>query len=127
MKFFFRGRKEREIRTLETMIRMYCRAKHHPEKDLCDSCADIFSYATLKYHHCVFGENKPVCTVCPVHCYNREKREKIREIMRFSGPRMIIRHPVMAVDHLILQHWSKKQMPFFLERIRKKKKSRKSA
>ena len=120
MRFIFRSRKEREINTVEIMIRMYCKTRHHSGGELCDSCTAVYSYATMKYHHCVFGEIKPVCNVCPVHCYNKTMREKIREIMRFSGPRMILYHPVMAIDHLIRQHWSKKNMPVFLQRINKK-------
>ncbi len=121
MKWLFRKRKEREIHTVETMIRMYCRAKHHTKGTLCESCAEVFSYATMKYNRCVFGEQKPVCTVCPVHCYNKDMRERIRVIMRFAGPRMILHHPVMAIDHLILQRWSRKNMPVFLKRVKKKK------
>ena len=119
---FLRKRKEREIRTVRIMIRMYCKAKHHPEEYLCDSCAEVLSYATMKYHHCMFGENKPVCAVCPVHCYNQAMRERIREIMRFSGPRMIFNHPFMAIDHLLLQRWSKKNMHLFLVKVKGKKK-----
>lgn len=28
-------------------------------------------------------------------------REKIRAVMRFSGPRMLLVHPVLAVRHLL--------------------------
>ncbi|HHJ10007.1 MAG TPA: nitrous oxide-stimulated promoter family protein [Bacteroidetes bacterium] len=120
--FFLKNREEREIRTLKTMIRMYCKAKHHPEGYLCDSCAEVLSYAAMKYHRCMFGKNKPVCSVCPVHCYNHVMRKRIREIMRFSGPRMIFNHPVMAIEHLLVQRWSKKNMPLFLKRVRGKQK-----
>jgi hypothetical protein len=122
MIYFFRKRKEREIETVRTMIAMYCKAHHHPEEDLCEECAGIFSYASMKYHRCLFGEDKPVCTVCPVHCYTKEYREKIRKIMRYSGPRMILHHPLMAIDHLLLEHWSKKNLPRFLQRVNSGKK-----
>ncbi len=118
MKFLFTTRKEREIRTVKTMIQMYCKVKHHHPKGLCDSCAEIFSYASMKYHRCLFGEDKPVCSVCPVHCYSPEKREQIREIMRFSGPRMLFYHPVMAMNHLLLKRWSKENMPAFSLRVK---------
>ncbi len=130
MMYFFRKRKEREIETVKTMIRMYCRAHHHPEGDMCEECAAVFSYASLKYHRCLFGEDKPVCTVCPVHCYTKEYREKIRKIMRYSGPRMILHHPLMAIDHLLLERRSKKNLPRYLRRVGKEKKKngrRKSA
>ncbi len=127
--FVFKRRKEREIQTVKTMIRMYCKAHHHPEGEMCEECAAVFSYAAMKYLHCMFGEEKPVCTVCPVHCYRPEMREKIRVIMRYSGPRMICRHPIMAVDHLILQFLSKRRMDRYLrkvKKIRRKKEERKA-
>ena len=121
MGYLLKKRKEREIITVKTMIRMYCRTHHHPEEELCEECAAVFSYASMKYHRCLFGEVKPVCTVCPVHCYTREMREKIRRIMRYSGPRMILYHPVMAVDHLLLERWSKKNLPRFMQKASKRK------
>jgi hypothetical protein len=46
-------------------------------------------------------ETKTFCSNCNVHCYKPEMREKIREVMRFSDPRMIFYHPIMAIRHLI--------------------------
>jgi len=118
MLYFFRKRKEREIETVRTMITMYCKAHHHPEGDMCEECAEVYSYATLKYHRCLFGEDKPVCTVCPVHCYIREMREKIKTVMRYSGPRMILYHPLMAIDHLLLERRSKRRMFLYMNRVK---------
>jgi hypothetical protein len=28
-------------------------------------------------------------------------REKIRDVMRYAGPRMLLTHPVMAIAHLL--------------------------
>ncbi len=39
-----------------------------------------------------------------------EMREKIRAIMRFSGPRMMFHHPVAAVRHLIETKKEKKRL-----------------
>ncbi len=117
----FAKRKEREIATVKVMIRMYCKAHHHPEGEMCESCAEVFSYASLKYHRCLFGEDKPVCEVCPVHCYSRQMREKIRGIMRYSGPRMILHHPLMAFDHLFLLRRSKRKLPYYLKKIKLRK------
>lgn len=38
------------------------------------------------------------------------KREKIRKVMRFSGPRMIFSHPVAAVRHVIETKKEKKRL-----------------
>lgn len=37
-------------------------------------------------------------------------RQQIKKVMRFSGPRMIIYHPVMAVRHLIESKREKKRL-----------------
>lgn len=34
-------------------------------------------------------------------CYAPEMRERIREVMRYSGPHMLIRHPLLVVRHAL--------------------------
>ena len=95
---FNRGtRKEIEKRTVFQMIEIYCHAHHRTKDALCESCQEVYNYAAMKYERCPFGEKKPVCSKCKVHCYNKEKREKVREIMRYSGPRMIFKHPLNTI------------------------------
>ena len=101
MRYLKKSRTEREIETVETMIRMFCSAMHKTE-NLCPSCDKLVTYTKIKQEHCPFGESKPVCSQCQVHCYQQEEREEIKEIMRFAGPRMIFRHPIMAMDHFRL-------------------------
>lgn len=100
MRYFKKSRKEREIETVETMIRMFCKAKHK-KQNLCQSCHYLVTYTKIKQEDCPFGESKPVCSQCQVHCYRQKEREEIKEIMRFAGPRMMYRHPIMAIDHII--------------------------
>ena len=50
-------------------------------------------YATARLDRCKFGDGKTKCHKYPVHCYRPDMREKIREVMRFSGPRMMFYHP----------------------------------
>jgi len=83
------------------MIRMYCRHRHHYVGYLCEDCLRLAEYTERQVQKCRFGFEKPVCVKCPVHCYKTEMRKKIREVMRFSGPRMITRHPYFAIMHLI--------------------------
>ncbi len=90
----------REKKTVSNMIRIYCRAKHGQRNGFCDDCQQLEEYAHRRLERCPFGEKKPVCKKCPVHCYKPEYREKIKEIMRFSGPRMLIYHPLEAVKHI---------------------------
>lgn len=93
-------KREREKETVSLMIRLYCRRKHGG-RGLCPDCAALDAYARLRSEKCPFMETKTFCSVCKVHCYNKEMREKIREVMRFSGPRMLLRHPIMAIRHVI--------------------------
>ena len=82
------------------MVEMYCR-HHHRGTELCDACGELADYADTKLDRCPYGAEKPACTKCPIHCYRREPREHMREIMRFAGPRMLRTHPYLAIRHLL--------------------------
>lgn len=94
----FKSRIEREKITVEKMIRLYCKLNH--ENNLCGYCDEIIDYAMNRLDKCPYSNDKPACTNCPVHCYNKQMRDKIKEIMRFSGPKMMFHHPVLAVFHI---------------------------
>jgi len=97
------GRLKREHDTLECMVRIYC-AEHHVADDgasLCPGCRNLVDYAFQRLLRCPFGLEKPTCANCPVHCYKPARRENVREIMRYSGPRMAWRHPVRAFLHVL--------------------------
>ena len=93
-------KRKREKQTVSLMIAIYCR-KNHGGKELCPDCAALDSYARLRSDKCPFMETKTFCSNCKVHCYKADMRQKIREVMRFSGPRMIFHHPIMAIRHVI--------------------------
>lgn len=99
-------KREDEKVMVSLMIRLYCR-KNHKTKELCSECAELDRYARERSDRCPFMENKTFCSNCKVHCYKPEMREKIRKVMRFSGPRMMLYHPIMAIMHLILTKKSK--------------------
>jgi len=82
------------------MIAMYCH-EQHASKELCAECRELLSYSQERLQKCPFQEGKTTCAKCPVHCYKPAMREKIRTVMRYSGPRMMYHHPVMAIMHLI--------------------------
>jgi hypothetical protein len=82
------------------MVKIYCRECHH-QAELCQECKNLLGYAHLRIDRCLFGHDKPPCKDCPVHCYSPKMREKVKEVMRFSGPKMIYKHPVMAIMHII--------------------------
>ena len=83
------------------MIRMYCRDHHDAGDPLCPECADLLDYARRRLRRCPFGAGKPTCDRCPVHCYRPGRRETIRRVMRYAGPRMALRHPWLALLHLL--------------------------
>ena len=91
----------RELTTVQAMALIHCREVHGTQEGLCAACQALMDYATRRLDRCVFGDDKPTCANCKVHCYNAENREKMRTMMRYAGPKMICRHPVLAIHHVI--------------------------
>jgi len=96
---FTRRRLAREWRTVTAMLHIYCR-EHHAGP-LCGECQSLSRYVRLRLDRCRFGEAKPACAKCPVHCYQRDRREQIKAVMRFAGPRMVWEHPWLSLCHLL--------------------------
>ena len=92
----------REWLTIQTMVGIYCRA-HHPVSNgvLCHQCEEFLDYAERRLEKCPYGEDKPTCSNCPIHCYKPDRRDHVKKIMRFAGPRMIFRHPWLAISHTL--------------------------
>ncbi len=95
-------RRAREFKMIAAMLRMYCRT-HHGSKDalLCSECSELHDYAYRRLERCVFGDVKPTCANCTVHCYKSSMGECIRVVMRWAGPRMLWHHPILAIRHMI--------------------------
>lgn len=104
------NKREREKRTVTLMIQLYCKKKHGTRKKLCPKCEALSQYARQRSDKCPFMETKTFCSNCRVHCYKPEMRESIREVMRFSGPRMLMYHPIMAVRHITESKKEKRRM-----------------
>lgn len=98
-----------EKETVGAMIGLYCRKQHGSREGLCPDCRALLDYAMLRLDRCRYGQNKPTCDSCPVHCYKPEMRERIRQAMRYSGPRMIVYHPWMAIKHVARKRKSRNQ------------------
>lgn len=90
----------REWKTIQAMIRIYCRNLHGKRGALCEECEELRLYAERRLEKCPFADEKPTCVKCPVHCYEAGMRERVRQVMRYSGPRMLLRHPILAIRHL---------------------------
>jgi predicted amidophosphoribosyltransferase len=94
-------RLRREMRTVQAMIAIHCRGRHGSRGGLCGDCRDLWEYAKRRVERCPFGADKPTCVNCPVHCYQPAMRERIREVMRYAGPRMPWRHPILTLFHFL--------------------------
>ena len=81
------------------MIRLYCRKKEG-NSELCPECRELLDYALLRLSRCKFGEKKTSCKRCPIHCYKPDMRQRMREVMRYSGPRMLFYEPLEAIRHI---------------------------
>ena len=92
------------------MIQLYCKKQQHSKDGLCPECAALDAYARMRSEKCPFMETKTFCSNCKVHCYKPEMREKIREVMRFSGPRMLFHHPIAAIRHVVESKKEKKKL-----------------
>ena len=93
------SRIEEEKKVVEQMIRLYCHKKEG-NGELCQNCHELLDYAHSRLDRCRYGEEKPTCKKCPIHCYRPEMKERVRAVMRWSGPRMMLYHPVAAIKHI---------------------------
>lgn len=103
-------KREKEKAMVSDMIALYCKKKHGTKKTLCAECQELNAYARMRSDKCPFMETKTFCANCKVHCYKPAMREKIREVMRFAGPRMMFHHPVAAMYHVISTKQEKKRL-----------------
>ena len=96
---FAAGRLAREWLTMAAMIHICCRDWHGSPTALCAECQQLLDYAGVRLERCRFGAEKPTCANCPVHCYQRARREQVKAVMRYAGPRMVWEHPIMSLRH----------------------------
>lgn len=89
----------RDKKTIEVMVRMYCAGVHKTKRGLCRECAALLEYAGMRLDKCPFGEKKPTCAKCTIHCYSPSMRSEVTAVMKYAGPRMALKHPVLAVLH----------------------------
>ena len=91
-----------EYKTIEAMVNLYCRAHHQNAKNStpCAKCTEFLIYANEKLDRCPYGQAKPNCNKCPIHCYKTDRRLQAKKIMRYAGPRMLLQHPILAIRHL---------------------------
>ena len=83
---------EKEL--LALMISIY-------ENDHQQDLSKLKEYAFKRIDCCPRKEEKTFCSSCPIHCYQKIYREQIKEVMKYSGKRMLFKHPVITIKHLI--------------------------
>jgi hypothetical protein len=101
-------KKAKDIKVLGGFVSIYCRENHHqvekdafPIKDerlrrvmgkkelkLCADCSKLLNHGIAKLMLCPY-DPKPMCKKCETHCYAPGYREKVRQVMRFSGSYLI--------------------------------------
>jgi hypothetical protein len=91
----------REQKTIRAMIDLFCRDHHGAEKGLCPECMRLLEYARSRLDNCPFGAEKSTCANCSIHCYRPNMRQSVQEVMRYSGPRMALRHPILSILHML--------------------------
>lgn len=94
------NRLKKEKKVFEKMVLIYCKKKHQDNYP-CIDCREIIKYGHDKINKCIHGEEKPFCSKCNVHCYEKNMQKKVKDIMRFSGPRIIFYHPIVSLKHLL--------------------------
>jgi hypothetical protein len=115
------GRLKREHQTLVCMTHIFCKDHHGLHNgQLCSSCDELMAYSERRLAKCPYGQAKPTCANCPIHCYKKQKREHVREVMRYAGPRMPLRHPIQALTH-VFDKLRRVVHPMELRRARKPK------
>lgn len=115
----------KEKKLIPVMIRMYCKGNHKEErkrlninnKEVCPECKILTEYALFRLDKCPFKINKKFCSFCKIHCYKEDMKIKIKEVMRYSGPRMSFTHPIFAFSHVF-------QMISYKKKLKKEEKNK---
>lgn len=98
------GNIRRDAKTVSAMVRIYCAGRHGSRRGaVCEPCAVLLAYADERLVKCPFGEEKTTCRDCPIHCYRPAERTAMKDVMRYAGPRMLWRHPLLAIRHLWIE------------------------
>lgn len=88
-----------EIKTIQVMVNLFCRDHHHGSPP-CEQCLELLEYTMERVKQCPLQEQRTTCGKCHVHCFKPSMQKKIREVMRYAGPRMLKTHPVLAAKHM---------------------------
>ena len=91
---------QHEKNLIALMMRIYCSNKHKSSEELCEDCKKVLDYANLRIDKCRYMETKTFCSACDTPCYNTIMRNKMKDIMSYSGKRLIFYHPFLVFKHI---------------------------
>lgn len=83
------------------MIETYSKGVYKMPLEDNQEMKDLLTYCYLRLSKCPFKDNKKFCSHCKIHCYQKEYREKIKKVMRYSGPRLLFTHPILLIKHVM--------------------------
>ncbi|MHC4445781.1 MAG: nitrous oxide-stimulated promoter family protein [Planctomycetota bacterium] len=110
-----------DLKTLARFIEVYCRHQHTDKSKtpakikgydlraiagkvphLCPTCLKLITHAYVKRSLCPL-EPKPACKRCPDHCYHPQYRRQIREVMKYSGRKLVLSGRLDYLFHLLFK------------------------
>lgn len=91
---------EQEQNTVKIMIQLFCGKHHNLKNGSCSECTELYEYTVKRLKECIYGESKTTCKDCKTHCYKPEMRAMIKQVMRYSGPRLLYTHPKLVIEHV---------------------------
>ena len=93
------SRIEKEKQMIVKMIDIYYKKKSH---GTIEEGEELKAYAIKRLDNCRHGDDKGFCSHCKTQCYIPKYKAKIKEVMKYSGPRMMLYNPLMVINHLLL-------------------------
>ena len=109
----------KDLGVLGKFVAVYCRHHHRDairepftmegmvltgtslgKRKVCPECAKLLGHAVTKRAICTM-EPKPACRLCTEHCYADHYRQRIREVMKFSGRHLILRGQLHLLFHFL--------------------------
>jgi hypothetical protein len=105
-------RMKREKKTIQCMVDIYCKGNHKTHGELCADCQQFKEYALMRLDKCPFQDKKTTCGKCLIHCYKPDMKLQVRKVMRYSGPRLLLYHPTLALHHA----WDSRRKPPTLDK-----------
>ena len=103
---------KKDIKLIGKFVEVYCDGKHGGaerapltlpeelgERSLCPECTAFLQYAITRRQKCPLEAEKPTCKHCRTHCYAKQQLAKVKEIMAYSGKKLMLRGRLDYIWH----------------------------